>query len=549
MKFSILTRKRLKLIRLNEKKFYSYELEIQSAHLPTFLQEIGFFGKKIVRQKQALREVPTRRNPNIDTIPKEIWDHYNPENWADIGRAMGYAHPKAMREHIKYAPSRETLQQIAIHDRQEPLLQLATSDIFWDEIASIKELRGSFEVYDITVPELHNFIANDIIVHNSYTMGVIAEGMADMPEDIRQNISIIMLDTMGIYWTMKYPNIKEKEICEQWGMEPKPTNITIFTPIGFFKKAKEDGIPTDYPFAVRPSELLGTDWITTFGVETNSSAGVMIERIIHAFRERKEEQNIEYSLQDIIKIVEQDTEVDATTKAFVKNHFIAAQGWGLFSEQGTPLADLARPGQVTVLDVSAYATEENGWAVKALVVGLVSQKLFLERMIARKDEEFKQVYRDINYLAVEDETLKQEMPLVWLVIDEAHEFLPREGSTLASQPLITILREGRQPGISLILASQQPGKIHTDVMTQADIFISHRITAKLDTDALATLMQSYLRSGLDKLLDGLPRINGAALILDDNNEKMFPIQVRPRFTWHGGESPTALKKEKELFEF
>ena len=32
----------------------------------------------------------------------------------------------------------------------------------------------------------------------SYTMGVIAEGMADLPQEIKQNISIIMLDTMGI---------------------------------------------------------------------------------------------------------------------------------------------------------------------------------------------------------------------------------------------------------------------------------------------------------------------------------------------------------------
>ncbi len=55
--------------------------------------------------------------------------------------------------------------------------------------------------------------------------------------------------------------------------------------------------------------------------------------------------------------------------------------------------------------------------------------------------------------------------------------------------------------------------------------------------------------GLDKALDGLPRTSGAALILDDTNERMFPIQVRPRFTWHGGESPSAVKKERKLFEF
>jgi hypothetical protein len=118
---------------------------------------------------------------------------------------------------------------------------------------------------------------------------------------------------------------------------------------------------------------------------------------------------------------------------------------------------------------------------------------------------------------------------------------------LATEPLVTILREGRQPGISLVLASQQPGKIHTDVLTQSDIVISHRITAKIDIDALGTLMQSYMRAGLDEIIDNLPREKGAAIILDDNNEKMYPMKVRPRMTWHGGSAPNALKEKDELF--
>jgi len=151
------------------------------------------------------------------------------------------------------------------------------------------------------------------------------------------------------------------------------------------------------------------------------------------------------------------------------------------------------------------------------------------------------------YYFSEEEIQKLDFPMVWLIIDEAHEFLPKDGKTLASDPLITILREGRQPGISLILASQQPGKIHTDVMTQADTIISHRITAKLDIDALGALMQSYLRGSLDTYLDNLPRVKGAAIILDDTNEKMYPMQVRPRFTWHGGEAPIALHEEEKIF--
>lgn len=206
-------------------------------------------------------------------------------------------------------------------------------------------------------------------------------------------------------------------------------------------------------------------------------------------------------------------------------------------------------GQVTVLDVSCYATAPDGWKVKALVVSLVAQKLFLERMVARRNEEFQDIKSSIHYFSEGDAPIKKEEPLVWLVIDEAHEFLPVDGETVASKPLITILREGRQPGISLVLATQQPGRIHTDVMTQSDTIISHRITAKLDTDALGTLMQSYMREGLDVQLNQLPRVKGSAIIFDDTNEKMYPIRVRPRFTWHGGEAPSAVHQSKKVFDF
>jgi replicative DNA helicase len=48
----------------------------------------------------------------------------------------------------------------------EQLAKLAQSDVYWDEIISI-EPDGEAEVYDLTVDELHNFVAGDIVIHNS----------------------------------------------------------------------------------------------------------------------------------------------------------------------------------------------------------------------------------------------------------------------------------------------------------------------------------------------------------------------------------------------
>ena len=297
---------------------------------------------------------------------------------------------------------------------------------------------------------------------------------------------------------------------------------------------------------------------------------MLIERIIY---ELKGDEDIKgtkknFTISDIIKAIEADKDFDTNTKNAAKNLFINAKDWGIFETEpimvasksradnagkkleiykSTPLSELAKGGQVTVLDLSCYATMPNSWGIKNLVVGLIAEKLFIQRMLARKDEEYAQIHKATNMFGEESQK-KFDYPMVWLVIDEAHEFLPVTGKTLATDPLVTILREGRQPGISLILASQQPGKIHTDVMTQADVVIAHRITAKIDTEALGALMQSYMREGLVQQLDELPRVKGAAIIFDDNNEKMYPIKLRPRLTWHGGEDPSALPKKEEGFE-
>jgi DNA segregation ATPase FtsK/SpoIIIE-like protein len=141
--------------------------------------------------------------------------------------------------------------------------------------------------------------------------------------------------------------------------------------------------------------------------------------------------------------------------------------------------------------------------------------------------------------------IKREVPMIWIFIDEAHEFLPRIGKTPATDALVQLLREGRQPGISLVMATQQPGKIHTDAMTQSDVVISHRVTAKPDIESLNEIMQSYLFEGIKTKLDNLPKLKGSAIVLDDNSERIYPCRVRPRFTWHGGEDPSAVRVEKE----
>lgn len=376
----------------------------------------------------------------------------------------------------------------------------------------------------------------------SYTLGVIAEGIASIDPDIARNLSAIIMDTMGIYWTMKYPNKADKQILKHWNLEPKAFSdkVRVLVPKGFFDVYKSRGIPVDDSFTINPADLNAQDWIELFGIDLDSNIGVLISTAVNKLKET----NNSFEIDDIIKQISLLEDFEADDKRAAIARFNSIKQWGLFSSKATMIEDIVKPGIITVVDVSAYSFMSQAWLIKSLVVGLITDKLFKQRMINRRFEEVDEIQRQLHTYNVE--LKKSYKPLVWLFLDEAHEFLPARGKTLATNALISVLREGRQPGISLVLATQQPGKIHSDVITQADVVISHRVTARVDVNALEALTQSYMVESLVDSMDRLPRVKGSAVVFDDTNERLFAIQVRPRVTWHGGSSPIAVRQEESF---
>jgi len=375
----------------------------------------------------------------------------------------------------------------------------------------------------------------------SYTLGVLTEEISSLPDEIAKNIAVLIFDTMGIFWTMAYRNEKEKELLYSWNIESKKIPIRIFVPYGYANEYKEKGIPVTKSFALKVSELSTDDWVVTFGLNFLDDVAIVIQRIIAKLHESEKD----FDLDDIISTIEKDERAEKKDKDAAINLFEGARTWGLFAikgEKGTEVKDIIEGGKPTVLDLSCYSSIGT-FNVRALVIGLLSKKLFNERMAARKTEEIAAVQHGLDYLYYKE---KREMPLVWLVIDEAHEFLPKDEKTAATDALVQLLREGRQPGISLALATQQPGVIHHDALTQSDIVISHRVTAKPDIDALNFIMQTYLLEDVKTHMNNLPALKGSAIILDDNSERIYPMRVHPRFTWHGGEAPTAIKIKKRI---
>jgi len=112
------------------------------------------------------------QNSNVDTIPMNLIKSYLPitrigkidrKRIVDAGCKFEINYS---RDWDKYGISRIKVKELAQTLNNDALLQLATSDIFWDTVKSI-EYTGIEDTYDLEMSSTHNFVANDIIIHNS----------------------------------------------------------------------------------------------------------------------------------------------------------------------------------------------------------------------------------------------------------------------------------------------------------------------------------------------------------------------------------------------
>ena len=392
-----------------------------------------------------------------------------------------------------------------------------------------KHIVGKGYDYHLTNPVLMDILRPHVILvvgkrgsGKSYTGGVIAEEIIKLPEETKQNLACLLIDTMGIFWSMKNPNDQDVLLLSQWGLKPVGFPIRNIVPFGLTDFYDKAGIAYDGTFAIKPSELSVGDWALTFEINLLEPLGILLERALKKLKGR------EYTIKDVINEIESDKRSDDKEKLALENRFLAAEGWGIFSNQSTPIEDFLKSGTTSVLDVSLQE-----WNIRNLMLGILLREIYELRTAARREEE----------LAIMGGEFVKKIPMTWIVMDEAENFIPLRKETAATRDILTLLRQGRQPGISLVLITQRPNKIHEDAISQADLVIAHRLTAKPDLDALSTIMQTYLLFDIKKSIGELPKEKGSALILDDNSERLFNIQVRPRQSWHAGGSPVALKEK------
>ncbi|GAB4528670.1 MAG: ATP-binding protein [Anaerolineae bacterium] len=363
----------------------------------------------------------------------------------------------------------------------------------------------------------------------SYTLGVLVEELLSTGGE---NIIPIIVDPMGVYHTMTQANTAQQDVLFKWGLSTKGYDVRLLVPgdpgllydDDILQVLAQRGVNI-IPLRLNPSDLTPDGWCDLFDANINRPLGIVLFRAV----QRLQEKESLFSIPDIIRMVERDGKAQDTSKEALLNRLEAARSWQLFAEDGySPMQELFVPGTVNVVDLSRLEPGTRGR--RNLTISVIARNLFRARSDARLREEF---------------GLAAPLPRVWMLIDEAHQFVPNGSTTLTKEQLVRWAKEGRQPGLSLVVASQQPSAIDPDVLSQCDVILSHKLTTRDDISALNSLSQDYMGGELRTFIKSLKRI-GEAVLVDDERETVHMLRIRPRRSQHGGSSIPA--QEEEAFD-
>jgi deoxycytidine triphosphate deaminase/intein/homing endonuclease len=145
----------------------AYKIQITDKdQILRFAEKVGFSPGSV---KQRLLEeavlpmiaAQPRRKSNFDTLPREAWAVA-----ATAARVGGLSmNALDIRTRPDQSMPLSAAARVALMTG-DPYVSPLVEGPLWDEVERI-EPAGFEEVFDITVPTLHNFVANDFIVHNS----------------------------------------------------------------------------------------------------------------------------------------------------------------------------------------------------------------------------------------------------------------------------------------------------------------------------------------------------------------------------------------------
>ena len=398
----------------------------------------------------------------------------------------------------------------------------------------------------------------------SYTLGVLIEGLSAARDGnplATHNTARggLVFDIMDIFWASQIPLTESgsPEIRRQFaamrkgGYSSQQLSVRIWLPAGF-ENAEIDP-PGAKSLRINPSILSIDDWGALFGINIFAEPrGMLIsDLIIHVSHNgytdnggNETRANQAYSLTDLLNCLEMATFVrsyDGSTVRAVRQRLQSYAQLPIFQGDPTALKELILPGTVSVLMLNRVPDE-----LKQVIVSVLMNQVLRER----SEASFAQKRLDLKPNVPDEErerlglAVSQRIPRAWVLMDEAHVLAGTSEGSVARDALIKYAKEGRNFGLSLAVATQQPSALDTRLMSQVETMICHQLTTPKDANVATENMKSPAPEEIK--VDGeqadvrgmLQRLGQGEAVFSCGNapslSRLCVLTVRPRVSAHGG---------------
>ncbi|MDR0198412.1 MAG: DUF87 domain-containing protein [Methanomassiliicoccaceae archaeon] len=183
---------------------------------------------------------------------------------------------------------------------------------------------------------------------------------------------------------------------------------------------------------------------------------------------------------------------------------------GIFATRGNRVDELIEEGRATVINLKGVPPD-----IQELIVRRLGTLMFDMRKLGN-------------------------VPPMMMIIEEAHNYCPQQGTAISSRTLATIASEGRKFGLGLMVISQRPAKIDKNVLSQCGTQIILKVTNPNDVKAIASSVEG-LTNGMTEDIQTMPI--GIAMVVGAGIEAPLLVDVRPRESRHGGAGVKVLSED------
>ncbi len=312
----------------------------------------------------------------------------------------------------------------------------------------------------------------------SHTAAVIME------ELLKKGASIIVLDPHADYVFMK-KNTDGKMYSD---------NVSVFrTPLSTGRYTKNDiGIVNN--FTIRFNDLSPDDVKNIMDIKENyTNLNAIVDDI---YKKMKGKKDLNDFLETAEKLPPEDYKKIRGRLTFL------SKIKEIFQDYTTGINDYLGPGKMSVMDLSGM-------------------------------DQFLANYFSFRVLSeIYDSKLSMEFRYpVFVFVEEAHNFVPPRRNSGIAGMIKKIAGEGRKFGIFLVVITQRPGKIDSDVLSQCNSQIILRVTNPSDQNAILESSENITQY----LMEDLPSLDiGEAIIVGEIVKMPVIIKIRDRETMAGG---------------